>query len=443
MATKKKKKKTYSPTPAPQPQPRSLSDELGAITPFLGQISGMQSEQYLKDQKELAAFQYDFFRQHYPELAGLEREEQSKSTLRARTDAIGFLQNYGLSAQQAYEAANPRFTQQLNKIRDITGQIGQKSAITQELESQALSQLGAGGATTPFTETLDRQALTELQLGGALTPEEERNVQQSAREAWAARGQAGGTPSAIAEVLNRQSYSTARLRERQGIAAGREALGLQRQQTAQAFASAQQGFGLQQESLDRQFVLGAAGLLDQTSEANRLLSVGANATQPQTLLGFTQSVQTPNPAQTYGTVLGYGQDVFNTNLNMAASMYNSYQNNLAAYEGAKLQAGAQVKSAQLQAGAMGGGGGSGIAGAALGAVGSAASAAISAAICWVAREVFGEGDRRWRIFRVWLVLEAPKSLLAFYREHGQAIAAWLRKHPAFKPGVRAIMEGVL
>jgi len=71
---------------------------------------------------------------------------------------------------------------------------------------------------------------------------------------------------------------------------------------------------------------------------------------------------------------------------------------------------------------------------------AAASAAIGVAFCWVAREVFGPEDRRWRIFRVWMALEAPKSLRAFYREHGEAIAAQVKNFPYFKALLRRIME---
>jgi hypothetical protein len=67
---------------------------------------------------------------------------------------------------------------------------------------------------------LKRQGLAELKLGGQLSPEEQRGAQQAARAAWSARGMATGTPAAIAEVLNRQSFADARQAGRRAFAGG-------------------------------------------------------------------------------------------------------------------------------------------------------------------------------------------------------------------------------
>jgi hypothetical protein len=48
----------------------------------------------------------------------------------------------------------------------------------------------------------------------------------------------------------------------------------------------------------------------------------------------------------YGQTMNYGSDLFNTNTNMQASMYNSFQNNQAALRGAQLQAGATAGASQ-------------------------------------------------------------------------------------------------
>jgi hypothetical protein len=45
--------------------------------------------------------------------------------------------------------------------------------------------------------------------------------------------------------------------------------------------------------------------------------------------------------------MNYGSDLFNTNTNMQASMYNSFMNNQAALRGAQLQAGASQSSGQM------------------------------------------------------------------------------------------------
>jgi hypothetical protein len=61
--------------------------------------------------------------------------------------------------------------------------------------------------------------------------------------------------------------------------------------------------------------------------------------------------------QAYGQTMSYGQDLFNTNTNMQASIYNSFQNNQAALQGAGLQAGAARAAGQSSMmGSIGAGG---------------------------------------------------------------------------------------
>jgi hypothetical protein len=397
----KSKKKTFSLGPMPAaPQPRSLEDELGSLIPLLGQLGGMSASQYISSQKELTQFQYDFFKQHYQELVNEQIAAQSRATERARTDALTYLGQWGPTARTYARQANPEWAKSMDAMMNIA--------------------LGKG-VPGQITNELDRLALSELKLGGALTPEEERASQQSAREAYAARGQVLGTPSAVAEVLNRDSMARQRLREREAIAGGREGAALQR----------------------GAFLGQTAQIADSTSPIWRILGMGAQTTQPENLLGWTSSVQGFNPTGIMQQGLGYGADVFNTNLNMQASMFNSYQNNAAALEAARIQSSAQIKAANAQAAASGGGG-SGIGGAVVGAAGSAvAGAAAAVGLCWVARAVYGAADRRWRIFRVWLLLEAPRELRELYREQGEAIARLLARRPVARAMLAEIMKPVV
>jgi hypothetical protein len=291
---------------------------MGELMPILGQLGEMQSSQYVKDQQQLLEQQYNFFKEHAGEF------------------------------QAAIMASNPalqRSQERLERMQDF--QYG--GGLWRQMNKMAKQQLREGGPKTPFTAELDRRALYELGLGGQLTPEEERAVQQSAREAWSARGQAGGVPSAVTEVLGRESYARQRMREREGIAGVREAMNLQRQGMAQQFGQSQQQASLQRQGQEGQFALGVGEFNRQTTYA-------------PLLLGATQNVQTPSTGQIMGAGLGYGSDLFNTNLNMAADIFNSYQNNAAALMGAQLQAqqmGAASKAASGSAmtGSMLGAGG--------------------------------------------------------------------------------------
>lgn len=71
----------------------------------------------------------------------------------------------------------------------------------------------------------------------------------------------------------------------------------------------------------------------------------------------------------------------------------------------------------------------------IGRVGSSAVAA-----CWVAREVYGEENSRWRQFRQWLFLKSPAWFFRLYLNHGERFAAWIRNKPTLKALIRRWMD---
>ena len=70
----------------------------------------------------------------------------------------------------------------------------------------------------------------------------------------------------------------------------------------------------------------------------------------------------------------------------------------------------------------------------------AAAAALPLAGCWVAREIFGDDDPRWLLFRRWLFDRAPKWLRAAYLKYGERTARWLRGKERTKAIVRKWMD---
>lgn len=78
-------------------------------------------------------------------------------------------------------------------------------------------------------------------------------------------------------------------------------------------------------------------------------------------------------------------------------------------------------------------------GAGIGAVGSLGGMAMGG-MCWVAREVYGETNPKWKAFRHYLFTRAPAALLRGYLRKGEAFADWLKTHPERKPDVRAWMD---
>lgn len=70
-------------------------------------------------------------------------------------------------------------------------------------------------------------------------------------------------------------------------------------------------------------------------------------------------------------------------------------------------------------------------------------AGIAGAMCWVAREVYGEKNPRWQIFRQWLLNKAPTLLRNLYIAHGQRFAWWIHDKPKLKTFIRHLMNNVI
>ena len=60
--------------------------------------------------------------------------------------------------------------------------------------------------------------------------------------------------------------------------------------------------------------------------------------------------------------------------------------------------------------------------------------------CWVAREVYGETNPRWMMFREWLVMKSPSWFKKLYFKHGEGFAAWLKNKPRIKNLIRKWMD---
>lgn len=60
--------------------------------------------------------------------------------------------------------------------------------------------------------------------------------------------------------------------------------------------------------------------------------------------------------------------------------------------------------------------------------------------CWVARAVYGEENPRWRLFRDWLLADAPVWFRDLYARHGERFARWIAPHPTAKAVIRWWMD---
>jgi hypothetical protein len=180
----------------------------------------------------------------------------------------------------------------------------------------------------------------ELALGRSLSPEQVRESQQATRAAFAARGLGTGLSSATAEVMNRDAMASARERERQ------------------AFAS-------QQNSMLMGNVMGRRGALADlyTAGAGNLLAADpyARAIGPGLGLGATtQGNMMQMSGQTFASANQLAGTAALANAQMQEGRYNSFMNNQAALQAARMSSGASRQAGMF--GLIGGIGGGALAG---------------------------------------------------------------------------------
>lgn len=232
----------------------------------------------------------------------------------ATRSAIQQMQEQERSLERLY----PKMTaMQLGTARQVAGELdNQYLARTRGVLDQELQ---AAGQPSAIEAEMQRQAQEELMLGRSLSPEQERAAQQSARGAFAARGLGTSAGSSAAEILNRDAMSQQRLDQRRQFALGANQLDLARRGRRITLA---EGYG----ALDPF----ARGL-------NPAFGLG-QATMGQ----GTQLV-----GNTFNNAVNQAGNVESFNRNLQGSMYNSYQNNNAAVQGANMQAGAMRQAGMM------------------------------------------------------------------------------------------------
>ena len=62
------------------------------------------------------------------------------------------------------------------------------------------------------------------------------------------------------------------------------------------------------------------------------------------------------------------------------------------------------------------------------------------AMCWVAREVYGEDDPKWLQFREWVIGYSPNWFYKAYSKYGEKVAKVVAKVPALKLVIRPFMD---
>lgn len=73
-------------------------------------------------------------------------------------------------------------------------------------------------------------------------------------------------------------------------------------------------------------------------------------------------------------------------------------------------------------------------------IGGAGKVGAAYAGCWVAREVYGESNPKWRRFRTWLLTRSPKWFAKLYNKFGPSFALWIADKPRIKGIIRRWMD---
>lgn len=225
-----------------------------------------------------------------------------------------------------------------------------------------------------------QQTLSDLALGSSLNQQETTQAQQAARAAAQARGLNFSRQGMDMEILNTYNMGQNRLNQRRQAAQG-----------AFQMAQGQQAFGAQ-------------AYLNPAMQISNMYSTPG-------LLQATQG--------------SFGQ--------MGSQFLQPESQYLANIRANRIQQenADNAASAQRSAGMASG-------------IGSVISGGLMAlAICWVAREVYGTEDNRWRIFRAWLLAEAPEWLYKLYMEHGEEFAEYISYKPILKRIVKSAMDLVV
>jgi hypothetical protein len=315
----------------------------------------------------------------------------------ARTEFGPFGQKIQIPAQYRTVTKTTEGTPAQMGILDLTAEATRRSSAL-DREAQALQRqqevdiLGKYGQQTvdalraadPYSLAIaeaQQQYATDLYAkSGTLSMEDQRAAEQMARQQGLAAGRVGDTSTVAAQALNRQN-----------------ALAQRAQMAQQAGA---QAFGY-----NRAMAGDVANIL--IGRPSTAYAMGSQAFGQGAGLAGQQA----------------GPNLFDPNAGVNIALQN--QSNQGNYQAAIFGAKAGREGAII-------GGG-------LSALGSLGGGAL-AGLCWVAREVYGEDNPKWKVFRLWLTTEAPDWLFRFYVKHGEAFAKFIKNKPPIKWFIRKLMD---
>jgi hypothetical protein len=323
----------------------------------------------------------------------------SAANTQQRSADIADVNNLGPQATQALLNANPLLNTSLQRANSLNAPIN--NAQTNLLNSQVTN--------GSVTNALNQQAQNLLNTNGALSPEEQRQADQQTRAAYAARGLAMGPQAVGAEVQNRLINQYNRNQQNISTASGINQNYINNLGQAAQLNNAQMG-------MDRGYATQMVGV-----------NQAALGDPFQTILGRPSSAYNSMQSaynQGQSNTASAGPSLFNPESSYASNIYTS---------NTQAQNAANAATAANKASIIGG---------ALGGLGALGGGALSnpKIFCWVAREVYGEDNPKWMIFRNWMLNYGPVWFKNLYLKHGEQFAAFISNKPLLKNIIRKWMD---
>lgn len=231
--------------------------------------------------------------------------------------------------------------QEAGFLRGVRGP-SQYSGLGQINQGLVSQYVGAMPGMEGITQQAGQIAQQELAAGRGLTEEEQRQAQQAAREAYAARGTALGNQAITAEVLGRSELANQRMQERMQNAAAAQGM------IQSAYAPALQQALARQQGM-AEYGLSAQGQLFQQQAARENLAQQLQQARYEQGMG-RESLLSGAQAQAYQQAMGREQLAGQTQQEAFSQALNRQQADIARAQG---ETGIQAGQAQLAAGALG------------------------------------------------------------------------------------------
>ncbi|BAQ84628.1 hypothetical protein [uncultured Mediterranean phage uvMED] len=339
--------------------------------------------------------------------------------------------------------------QDVARLEPLFGQImedykpGTTSALTgakdliEEQKDNLLGEVGISDPTKVQSQGVQADALraglmtdAEEALGQGLTDREERQIAEAARARSTMMGRTFDQSGAIAEAEARVAEDNQRKMQNRGFAQsvlGQEA-GIQTSDNTRSMQADQFNVASKmdaqklRESLRQQ---GLLGYLDAASRVSQLENQG-QLDPFQAILGRSGGGSLQAGQSVFGQA-GYGLNSGPAYLNPESGLgyIQNQATNAANMYGAQVAADA-TKTAGIYSG--------------LGALGGGLGGGMIAKYCWVAREVYGEHNPAWKMFRMWMFLESPTWFFKLYKNYGERFANFIADKPRLKAVIRKWMD---